>query len=426
MAIKTQTLKANGAQILNTIRANANYDYQSRVPEATQENIKEVGNAILSYQATTNAFLSALINRIGLVLITSRMYENPLREFKKGKLGFGETVEEIFVNIAQAQHYDPSVAENEVFKREIPDVKAIFHRMDRQDFYKATISNDQLRTAFLSYQGIEDLIGRIVDSLYSGDNYDEFLCMKQLLIDYTNNGYFYSVTIPGIDTADNARQSISLLREYSNNLTFMSNAYNSMGVATTTPRADQLIILDTHFDAVVDVEVLAQAFNMDKADFLGRRVLIDNFGELSGAVAALVDRNWFMVFDNYMSFTEQYNAQGLYWNYFFHHWQTLSTSRFSNAILFTTDAVEGSITVTPSAPTLAKGAQQQFTAVFSGTGSPMQKFNWSLGGNSDKSTNITSEGLLTVGANETGPLTVNCILAQDTSITKAATVTISA
>ena len=133
-----------------------------------------------------------------------------------------------------------------------------------------------------------------------------------------------------------------------------------------------------------------------------------------------------MVFDNYMSFTEQYNAQGLYWNYFFHHWQTLSTSRFSNAVLFTTDAVEGSITVTPSAPTLAKGAQQQFTAVFSGTGSPMQKFNWSLGGNSDESTNITSEGLLTVGANETGPLTVNCILAQNTSITKTVTVTISA
>lgn len=426
MALPVKKLKATGMEILNTIRANATYDYQNRVPQATQDNIKEVGNAILSYQATTNAFLSALVNRIGMVLITSRLYENPLREFKKGKLEFGETVEEIFVNIAKAQHFDPSVAENEVFKREIPDVQAIFHRMDRQDFYKATISNDQLRTAFLSYQGIEDLIGRIVDSLYSGDNYDEFLCMKQLLIDYANNGYFYSVTIPGIDNADNARQSISLLREYSNNLTFMSNSYNSMGVATTTPRNDQLIILDTHFDAVVDVEVLAQAFNMDKADFLGRRVLIDNFGELSGAVAALVDRNWFMVFDNYMSFTEQYNAQGLYWNYFFHHWETLSTSRFSNAILFTTDPIEGSITVTPEAPTVAKGSQTQFSAVFSGTGSPMQKFNWSVSGASDDNTNINTAGLLTVGATETGPLTVNCILDQDTSITKTATVTVSA
>lgn len=418
-------LAATGAQVLNTIRANANYDYQSRVPEATQDNIKEVGNAILSYQATTNEFLSALVNRIGLVLITSRMYDNPLREFKKGKLEFGQTVEEIFVNIAKAHQFDPAVAESEVFKREIPDVQAIFHKMDRQNFYKATISNDQLRTAFLSYQGIEDLIGRIVDSLYSGDNYDEFLCMKQLLIQYARDGLFYSVTIPGIDTADTARQSISLLREYSNNLTFMSNTYNSMGVATTTPRSDQLIILDTHFDAVVDVEVLAQAFNMDKADFLGRRVLIDNFGELSGAVAALVDRNWFMVFDNYMSFTGQYNAEGLYWNYFFHHWQTLSTSRFSNAILFTTDSIEGSITITPASPTVAKGAQQQFTAVYSGTGSPMQRFNWSVGGASDASTNISSDGLLTVGAAETGPLTVTCILDQDTSITKTATVTIS-
>lgn len=422
---KVKALAADGAQILNTIRANSNYDYQDRVPVATQDNIREVGSAVLSYEATTNEFLNQLINRIGLVLITSRMYDNPLREFKKGKLEFGQTVEEIFVNIAKAQQFDPEVAEKEVFKREIPDVRAIFHKMDRQNFYKATISNDQLRTAFLSYQGIEDLIGKIVDSLYSGDNYDEFLCMKKLLIQYAQNGYFYSVPIKGIDTADNARQSISSIREYSNRLTFMSTQYNSMGVATTTPRSDQIIILDTHFDAVVDVEVLAQAFNMDKADFLGRRVLIDDFGELSGAVAALVDVNWFMVFDNFMSFTEQYNAQGLYWNYFFHHWETLSTSRFANAILFTTDTIDGNITVTPDAPELAKGSQQQFTATFVGTGNPMQKFNWSLGGNTDETTNITTDGLLTVGAAEEGPLTVNCILAQDTSITKEVTVTIS-
>ena len=38
------------------------------------------------------------------------------------------------------------------------DVRAAFHTMNYQKFYKATISNDQLRQAFLSWQGITDLI----------------------------------------------------------------------------------------------------------------------------------------------------------------------------------------------------------------------------------------------------------------------------
>ena len=117
----------------------------------------------MTYEATQNEFLSALVNRIGRVIITSKSYTNPLRVFKKGILEYGETIEEIFVNIAKAKQFDPSVAEEEVFKREIPDVNAVFHKMNLQNFYKVTVSNEQLRQAFLSSQGINDLIGYIVD-----------------------------------------------------------------------------------------------------------------------------------------------------------------------------------------------------------------------------------------------------------------------
>ena len=133
---KQQTLTANAAQVLNAIRANQNYDYQSRVPEATQGTLKQVGNAILSSFDLQNAFLNALVNRIALVLINSKMFYNPLRVFKKGTIEYGEIVEEIFVNIAKAHVYDPVVAEQEVFKREIPDVDAIFHKMNYKNFYK--------------------------------------------------------------------------------------------------------------------------------------------------------------------------------------------------------------------------------------------------------------------------------------------------
>ena len=126
---KSKALNACSVQILNAIRANASSTYQERIPVATRENIREVGNAMMRYQAVQNEFIDALVNRIARVIITSKSYENPLRMFKKGMLEYGETIEEVFVNIAKAHQFDPVVAETEVFKREIPDVNAVFHRL---------------------------------------------------------------------------------------------------------------------------------------------------------------------------------------------------------------------------------------------------------------------------------------------------------
>ena len=54
----------NGVNILNAIRGVASQDYQNRVPVATQNNIEQVGNPIMEYQATENEFLDLLVNRI--------------------------------------------------------------------------------------------------------------------------------------------------------------------------------------------------------------------------------------------------------------------------------------------------------------------------------------------------------------------------
>lgn len=128
-----------------------------------------------------NEFLSALFNRIGKVIITSKMYNNPWSFFKKGMLEYGETIEEIFVNIAEPHVFDQQKSESEVFKREMPDVKSAFHVLNYQTFYKQTTSDYQLKQAFLTYEGITDLIYRIIDAMTTSSNYDEFLVMKYLL-----------------------------------------------------------------------------------------------------------------------------------------------------------------------------------------------------------------------------------------------------
>lgn len=419
-----QTLNANCIDILNTIRANASSTYQERIPVATQNNIREIGNAMMTYEATQNEFLTALVNRIGRVIITSKSYSNPLRVFKKGILEYGETVEEIFVNIAKAKQFDPAIAEDEVFKREIPDVNAVFHKMNLQNFYKVTVSNEQLRQAFLSAQGINDLVGYIVDSLYTGAEFDEYLTMKQLIVDAATNGEMYAVNVPAV-SAENAKAIVSTIKGVSNQLEFMNSTYNSMGVLTHTRKPRQVLIMDAAFDATIDVEVLAYAFNMEKAEFMGRRVLVDNFGSLTGVVAALVDEDWFMVFDNFIGFTENYNGQGLYWNYFYHVWKTFSTSPFSNAILFTTQNVGvTSVTVSPNAIQHTTGNVQtvQLTANVVTTGYAPKDVVWST---SSDTAAVDDKGLLTIPATTDTTFTVTATSVYDDTKSGSATVTVA-
>ena len=283
MAIKPKivTLTNSSVDILNVIRNNASVNYQNYVPQATAdaESIKEIGAVIMDNPQLQNEFLSALVNRIGRVLITSKMYENPWSMFKKGMLEFGETIEEIFVNIAKPFQFDPAVAETNLFKREIPDVRSAFHIMNYQKYYKTTIQNDQLRQAFLSWQGITDLIAKIVDAMYTGANYDEFQTMKYMLAKNVLNGRMYPVTIPAV-TSDNMKSIVSTIKGVSNNFEFLSDKYNIAGVQNNSKKTEQYLLINSNFDATMDVEVLASAFNMDKAEFLGKRVLVDSFGSL--------------------------------------------------------------------------------------------------------------------------------------------------
>lgn len=387
---KAVTLTRSSVDILNAIRNSATANYRDYVPAANpnQDSIREIGAIIMQFPALQNEFLSALVNRIGRVMITSKMYSNPWAIFKQGMLDFGETIEEIFVNIAKPFQYDPAVAESKVFAREIPDVRAAFHILNYQKFYKTTIQNEQLRQAFLSWQGITDLIAKIVDAMYTGANYDEFQTMKYLLAKHILNGELYAVQVPTV-SADNMKGVVSTIKGVSNNYEFMSNRYNLAGVANYSMKDDQFIIVNSNFDATMDVEVLAAAFNMDKANFMGHRVLVDSFGSLDrerldilfngdsgytrltneelkaldAVPAVLVDRNWFMIFDNLFNFTEQYNGEGLYWNYWYHVWKTFSVSPFANAAVFVPGkpAITG-VTISPSEISTMKGQTVLLTA----------------------------------------------------------------
>lgn len=428
---KIVTLTNSSVDILNAIRNNATINYKNYVPVATAdaESIREIGAIIMDSPQLQNEFLSALVNRIGRVLVTSKMYDNPWSMFKKGTLEFGETIEEIFVNIAKPFQFDPNVAETNLFKREIPDVRSAFHIMNYQKYYKTTIQNDQLRQAFLSWQGITDLIAKIVDSMYTGANYDEFQTMKYMLAKHILNGRMYPVTIPAVTEA-NMKSIVSTIKGVSNNYEFMSNKYNVAGVQNFSKKEDQYLLINSNFDATMDVEVLASAFNMDKTQFAGKRVLVDSFGSLDierlnilfaddptytkisesdlkaldAIPCVLVDKDWFMIFDNFYNFTEQYNGEGLYWNYWYHVWKTFSVSPFANNALFIPGVpTVTSVTVSPANATVKAGQTISLSAVVQTEYFAPQSVDWS---SNTEGVTVSKGGLVTVGANVSPDKTV--------------------
>lgn len=362
--IANSTLNASTIDILNVIRQNASYDYQQNVPEvATVNDIPKVGEIIYGTPAFANQFINALVNRIAIVRVQSATFNNPYSVLKKGYIEYGETVEDIFVSIAKAVDFNVEKASKREFQRTIPDVRSAFHVMNFRVMYPVTIQDEDLRQAFLSIDGVQNLIAKIVDSVYTAAEYDEFLLFKYLLIKAISHGKMYPTSI---GAGANLSEAAVQFRGTSNLLPFMSNEYNEAAVKTNTPKYRQVIFMDAMFNAQFDVNVLASAFNMEKSDFMGRLFLIDNWTDfdnerfdiiransdgieevtteelalLASVKAVILDENWFQVYDNNNKFTEKYVASGLYWNYFYHTWKTLSNSPFANAVVFVTSAAD--------------------------------------------------------------------------------------
>lgn len=419
------TLTNSSADVLNVIRNNASVNYQNYVPIATNDAdcIRSIGAIIMDYPNLQNEFLNALVNRIGKVLVLSKMYQNPISMFKQGILEMGESTEQIFVDLARPYDFDND-AENTLFKKEMPNVHSAFYTMNFQKMYKATVSEQQLKQAFLSVDGVNNLVTKIINALYTSANYDEFIVMKYMLARNILDGKLVTKVIPEVKT-ENMKSITSTIKEVSNELTFLSLNYNIAGVNSNALKNEQYILITSEFDAKMDVEVLASAFNMDKADFIGQRVLIDSFSNfdntrlgylfendsnykpitdddiaiLKNIPCVIVDKDFFMVYDNLITMKNVENQQGLYWNYFLHTWKTFAVSPFGNACVFNSNQ-NGTVTkieMTPADSYAMKlGDKVQFSCDVTTTGGASKKVLYTT----DIGT-ITDSGLLTIPTTET-------------------------
>ncbi len=402
----------NLQEILNTIRDNASDMYRERIPEATQTNITDVQEAMTdpNNAVVTNEFMGMLLNMIIKQVIHSKLFSDPLKSLKKGKKPLGDTVEEIYVNFLKAKQYDETGAE--LLNRELPDVKAVYHRMNRQDRYKVTVNPEELFKAFASYQKLDSFIANIINSLYNSSELDEFILMKELIRQALDQNAMKVVEVADpCESEQNAKAFIKTVKTISGDMQFPNannNAWLTAQDKDTNPlitfskKNEQVLILSNPTDVAVNVDVLASVFNMSVAEFNDtRKIIIDAFPD-PDIRGALVDEQFFQVYDDLVLFKDFENGEGLYKNYYLHVWQTLAYSPLVNAVVFKvagsdqdSDDVVETFDVTYSLATGVKSTNKRKTAT-EGT-----RYSTKLTGVKDSDTVSVTMGSTTVEDVET-------------------------
>lgn len=441
----------NMQQVVNTIRANASDFYrQQTIAVMNQDDLHKLYAIFETYDSLKTEFMGLLFSRIAKVFITSALFRNPLAFLKKGEVELGEIIEEAFVAPAKPHVYDDANVEDQAaLRREEGEIHNTFYIMNYKTFYKVTIFNTDLRKYFLSWDGVEDLIAKMTESLYNGAYRDEFLVMKYMVGQQIINGNITTLDVGNFEADPTG--ATTAIKTLSNLMTFPSTDYNMGGVDTFTNRADQFFIVSSKYDAIQSVEVQAAAFNLGKVEFEGQRVLVDSFGrldierlkqlnklnpyfvpptpqqlaELDNIAGVIIDRNWFQIYDNLNKTTEIYNPEKLFWNYFLHVWRTFASSPFANAVALVNGKPNVElVTVSPSAASIAAGEGIALTAKVTGTGFFSQGVTWST---DNTEVTVNSEGYLKASRMaKPSTVTVTATSKADPTVSGTATVTVTA
>lgn len=339
-----------GAKAFNVIREDSSTVYMNTVPAATSDNINEIKNILFndSYSPMLNEFVSNLINRIALTIIRNKSFNNPLSVFKKGSVPLGTDIQDVYENPAVAEKYELSNTEMaKLLTITNPDTHVAYYRRNRQDMYTKTIPREVLQGAFISWDKFEEFIQGITTSLYSGNYIDEFKYTKELIDGVYNQGKIRCEVVSAPVDQSTSKAFLKTVRALYTKMSLPSTQYNSYSLFTNSGKSvttwtdkDRIVLIITA-DALanIDVEALASAFNIDKADFMGRVITVDAFDN-DEIVAVMCDEAFLQIYDNLFRFDEFYNARVMAWNEYLHAWGTFAVCPFANAVCLTTEQVK--------------------------------------------------------------------------------------
>lgn len=377
---------ADSLQILNAIRDVAGAEYQSRIPQATRTNIASIGNTILNFAPSANAFFTGLLNRIGKVVI-DRMdsVEDIYDVFENGKLEFGDTIQKIFVDIPKASAFD-GTATTAMLSQSKGAIHVEYTKVDRKIFYKTTISVAQIKEAFTTVAKLDEFVRALIEAMSTALGYDKYVMLTNTLAthcayvvngeacalaDSDDNKYFRKLVIPSSVAVYNstskeieweatgAKVFLKMLRVASRSLKFphalsygepdlTGEELDNGGTISVvrTPVKNQVCALEVSTMANIDVDALAVLFNMDKAEPKTRMIELEDgaLGNIThDGTASQLDYQYHLAgficdkdavirgtsFEDKDSFK---NPEAEYVNMWNHYWGYMAVSKFKDFV----------------------------------------------------------------------------------------------
>lgn len=364
---------------LNAIRETSIQDntlYARYVPEILPDtDIGTFSASIVADQTVANEFMSRLIKRIVYTQVMTKTFRNKLKVLEGDRIPLGYMGQEIYINPAKGRRFNVDDFAGLLAKYE-SDIKTIYPAVNTDIQYPVTITREKLRSAFVSWATLDDFVSGISNSLYNGAYIDEYRFTKNLVGNAYRTNSIQMQTISAVSSEATGKALVKALRNAFLSFqepTSENNAWSKVGgygnaVVTWSNPEDIVVLIRNDVLTEVDVDVLASAFNMEKADFMGRVIAVDNFDKYdengtktfdgSAIVAGIFDKSWFRIKEQDMAMDEFYNANNRTWQMYLNVVKMYNYSVFANAKLFVTSVPE----VAPSTITFVDGLTAEVTA----------------------------------------------------------------
>ena len=320
-----------------------------------QTDIASFGTPILNNTAVMNEFMNRLVNRIVYTSFENKYFNNPLQILEGDRIPLGYSGQEIYINPAKGRQYDVNDFAGLLVKYEA-DVKVQYTSVNMDLQYPVTVSRHKLKQAFVSWDSLDNFVMELSNSLYNGAYIDEFRFTKGLVSAAFSSNQVQYRTISAISSEATAKTFVQTARELFLNMQLPSTEYNAWTkvggygreILTYSRPEDIVFLIRNDVRAYLDVNVLAEAFNMSKADLLGRIIPVDNFDQYddngtkifdgSAIIGFIGDSSWFRIKRQDMYLDEFYNANNRTWQYYLNLTKMYNYSLFANGVVLCTSA----------------------------------------------------------------------------------------
>ena len=338
--------KISNVEFLNSIRDVQTQEYRNVIPQVSNnDDCLSVLATFANYPTAKNAFINTLTNRVGKSMFFDKVFKNPYKMLHRGMLEYGKSIEQLFTEMAEKkgfnEHFTGSTTEEgDLIKAVKPSIKVDYITQNFEYKFKTSLSDQQLRGAFQNPYGLQSLLTHVVDSLASSVDYAEYVDMKALIIklmgDYALGGLTRGLVGHSSLTGDAIKSLAKAIRIESEKSEF-PRVNNLAGVLNWCKKKDLVLFTTPEVKAELDVELLATAFNMDKADFNLRVITIESFPKVKLStnkyhtpVAFIADKDILQIYDTVNTTSTFYNAERLTTNYFAHKHGIMAGCQFAN------------------------------------------------------------------------------------------------